>query len=363
MVGSLSVRIRWGTLRCLLSLLLPLMLLVACGNEPTKPPPAAPPPAPPAPVVIAPAMLTAFGPLPARMDVGAAPSAELISLGRMLYYEPRFSKSGTISCNTCHDLNRAGQDGLARSLGHDGKPGGRNSPTTLNAAGHLAQFWDGRAADVEAQAKGPVLNPVEMGMPDAKAVEKVLKGIPGYVDAFKAAFPDQKNPVTFDNVAIAVGAFERGLTTPAAWDALLAGNQKALTDDQKKGFQTFVSAGCPACHTGVYVGGSMYQKLGLVTPWPDTADLGRFQVTNNEADKMMFKVPSLRNVTKTAPYFHDGSIATLDDAIQKMGVHQLGKQLSPAEVASIKTWLGSLEGTPNADYVKKPELPGLASAK
>lgn len=291
------------------------------------------------------------------MDAATTPSPALIDLGRMLYYEPRLSKSGTISCNSCHDLLRAGQDGKPRSPGHDGSLGGRNSPTTLDAAGHTAQFWDGRAADVEVQAKGPVLNPVEMGMTDGAAVEAVLRGIPGYVDAFKAAFPGQTDPVTFDNFAVAVGAFERGLTTPSPWDAFLAGDKTALTDGQKQGFQTFVSSGCTACHSGTYVGGATYQRLGLVNPWPDTTDEGRFQVTKVDADKMVFKVPSLRNVTKTGPYFHDGSVERLDDAIQKMGHHQLGTTLKPEQVASIQTWLVALEGPPDPVYVAKPALP------
>ena len=338
------------------------LMLVACESpEPKKE--AAPPPKPaaPAPVAIDPAMLSAYSPLPARMDAAAPPSPELLALGRMLYFEPRISKSGTISCNSCHDVAKFGQDGNARSPGHDGSLGGRNSPTSFNAAGHFVQFWDGRAADVEAQAKGPVLNPVEMGMADAKAVEKTLRGIKGYPEAFQAAFPDQKDPVTFDNFAIAVGAFERGFTTPAPWDKFLAGDQAALTDAQKKGFQEFTGAGCNACHSGTYVGGAMYQKLGLVNAWTDEKDLGRYDVTKADADKMMFKVPSLRNITKTAPYFHDGSVATLDEAVKKMGHHQLGKELTPEQVASIVTYLGALEGTVDPTYVAKPELPGMAA--
>jgi cytochrome c peroxidase len=298
-----------------------------------------------------------FQTLPAEMTSDRHPvTEERITLGRMLYYETRLSKNQDISCNTCHDLAKYGVDGQPTSSGHKGQRGGRNSPTVYNAALHLAQFWDGRAADVEEQAKGPVLNPIEMGMPDAGQVVKVLKSIPGYVDAFKAAFPDDADPVTYDNAAAAIGAFERRLVTPAPFDRLITGDAAALTPEQLAGFKTFVETGCATCHNGAAAGGGMYQKLGLVKPY-ETADTGRAEVTGSEADKLFFKVPSLRNITETGPYFHDGSVATLDQAIRLMAEHQLGRTLSDEQVAGISTFLGSLKGEIPADYITPPALP------
>lgn len=340
-----------------------LLFLLACSPEPAPAPKAAAP-APkaetPAPAVkIDPALVAAFKALPTDYASTTNPSTpEKVALGRMLYYDARLSKNQDVSCNSCHLLDAGGVDGMPTSTGHKSQKGGRNAPTVYNAAGHLAQFWDGRAADVEAQAKGPVLNPIEMAMPNEAAVVKVLKSIPGYVTAFQAAFPADKDPVTYDNMALAIGAFERGLVTPSAWDRFLAGDATALTDAQKEGFNTFAQSGCTTCHSGALVGGGMYQKLGMVNPWPDTtSDEGRFAVTKVESDKMFFKVPSLRNITKTAPYFHNGSVATLPEAIKKMGHHQLGKELTDAQINSIATWLGSLEGTVPPAYIAKPELP------
>lgn len=340
--------------------LLGLALLAACDGAEKAP--AAPETTgaatAPAAKAVDPAKLAIFQPLPARMDAaGVTATPEQIALGRTLYYDTRFSKNQDISCNSCHQLDKFGVDNQPTSPGHKGQLGGRNSPTTYNAAGHLAQFWDGRAATIEDQAKGPVLNPVEMAMPDEGQVLKVLKSIPGYQPMFAAAFPGEADPITYDNMAKAIGAFERGLTTPARFDKLLAGDQTALTDAEKAGLDTFVESGCVSCHSGAYVGGGMYQKLGLVNPWPDTADQGRFDLTKNDADKMMFKVPSLRNITKTGPYFHDGKTATLEEAVKKMAHHQVGKDLTDDQVKSIVTFLGALEGTPDAAYIAKPALP------
>jgi cytochrome c peroxidase len=304
------------------------------------------------------AKLRLFAPLPQVIPAtDNALTPEKVELGRMLYYEPRLSKSQTISCNNCHQLADFGVDGQPTSTGHKGAHGDRNSPTVYNAAGHFVQFWDGRARDVEAQAKGPMMNPVEMAMPSDKAVVAVLKSIPDYVQAFKRAFPSDKDPVTLDNAAQAIGAFERGLVTPARWDKFLQGGQSALSAEEKVGFNTFTEAGCQTCHVGTYVGGNLYQKLGAVQPWPDTSDPGRFNVTKSEADRMVFKVPSLRNVEKTGPYFHNGKVATLEQAISAMGEYELGKKLSASEVASIAAWLKSLTGELPADYIKPPVLP------
>ena len=304
------------------------------------------------------AKLRAFKPLPPSMESAANPSSlARIDLGRMLYYENRLSKSQQFSCNSCHMLDKYGVDNEPTSGGHKGQRGDRNSPTVYNAAGHIAQFWDGRAADVEAQSKGPILNPVEMAMTDEKSVVAVLKSMPEYVALFAKAFPGEKDAVTYDNMAKAIGVFERGLLTPSRWDKFLAGDQKALTDAEKAGFLKFTEAGCAACHSGVLLGGSMYQKLGVVKPYPDTKDLGRAGVTKSDAEKFYFKVPSLRNVEKTGPYLHNGQTKTLAEAISAMGDYQLGMKLSAAEVASIGAWLKSLTGDLPVNYIGKPKLP------
>ncbi len=314
------------------------------------------------PVVVPQGMKLAFRALPAAFSSAKNPGTPAkIALGRMLYYEPRLSKNHDISCNSCHQLGKYGVDNNPRSPGHKKQLGGRNSPTVYNAAGHITQFWDGRSPDVEDQAKGPVLNPVEMAMPNAAAVVKVLKSIPGYVVAFKKAFPKSKDPVTYDNMAKAIGAFERNLTTPARWDAFLKGDKAALTNKEKKGFMLFVMTGCITCHTGPLLGGHMYQKLGLVKAWPGNKDTGRFQVTKNPVDKAMFKVPSLRNVEKTGPYLHDGSIKTLHKAVSMMAQYQLGRKLNAQQVDLIVAFLKSLTGKINTAYIKKPKLPASSS--
>ena len=347
------------------SALIALSLLVAgCKEEAPKPPPAPPAPVKPAEpekpktVEIAADKLGAFAALPADMaSADNAFSDEKIALGRMLFFEKRLSKNQEISCNTCHVLDKYGVDNQPTSTGHKGQKGARNSPSVYNAALHMAQFWDGRAATVEEQAKGPVLNPVEMAMADAKAVEKVLSSMPEYTDAFKKAFPDDKKPVSFENMAKAIGAFERKLVTPSKWDKFLAGDKTALTDAEKTGFLKFTDSGCTACHSGPALGGMMYMKLGLVQPWPNDKDLGRFDVTKNEADKFVFKAQSLRNIAKTAPYFHDGSAATLEDAVKLMAKHQLGKELTDDDTKSIVAFLDTLTGELPTDYIKEPELP------
>ena len=311
----------------------------------------------PEPAAISPAALKAFAPLPAAVSGQEAGSEEKAALGRMLYYDARLSKSQKVSCNSCHDLTKYGVDHEPTSAGHKGQKGDRNSPTVYNAASHFAQFWDGRAADVEQQAKGPVMNPVEMAMTSEKQVIAVLKSMPEYLEAFRRAFPGQKDPVTYDNMGKAIGAFERRLVTPARWDKFLKGDQTALSAEEKAGFNTFVASGCQSCHSGELLGGKMYQRIGMVKPWPDTTDPGRFKVTKSESDKFLFKVPSLRNIEMTAPYFHDGKIPALNVAIAKMADFQVGKTLSEAEIQSIVTWMKALTGEIPADYIKQPELP------
>lgn len=295
-----------------------------------------------------------------RIQVPAKPSgvhADKVKLGQQLFHDKRLSKNHDISCNSCHTVTNYGVDGEPTSPGHKGHRGGRNSPTVMNAFGHLAQFWDGRAADVEAQAKGPVLNPGEMAMPSAEAVVATLKSIPGYVTAFNKAFPKEKDPITYDNFAKAVGAFERQLSTPSRFDKFLSGDDNALNTEEKKGFKIFISTGCTTCHNGALLGGSMYQKVGLVKAWPNQKDQGRFDLTKNEADKMMFKVPSLRNIEKTGPYFHDGQTKDLATAVKMMAEYQLGRQLSGADTQSIVTFLKALTAKPSAEYLRTPELP------
>ena len=327
-----------------------------CSKEP------APPPVEQPKITIDPAELTAFSPLPVEVPAaGGAATEDLVTLGRMLYFEPRLSKSQKISCNTCHDLAKYGVDNEPTSDGHKGQKGDRNSPTVFNAAAHFVQFWDGRAADVEAQAKGPVLNPVEMAMPAEPVVVKVLESMPEYVDLFTRAFPGDKKPVSYDNMAKAIGAFERKLMTPSRWDAFLKGDKTALTPEEQAGFKTFVAVGCKTCHAGALLGGSFYQKLGVAKPFPRSSDPGRAKLTKDDADQGVFKVPSLRNVEKTGPYFHDGQTPDLDQAVRDMGEYQLGRPLTPEETKQISDFLKVLTGTIDPELIKPPVLPPSTS--
>jgi len=333
--------------------------LAACSSQPAPAPAASAPPAP----AVDKDQLAVFAPLPASVpaESGAA-SADIVTLGRMLYYEPRLSKSQTISCNSCHDLAKYGVDNQPTSDGHKGQMGDRNSPTVFNAAAHFTQFWDGRAADVEAQAKGPVLNPVEMAMPSEARVVAVLKSMPEYVELFGKAFPNDKQPVTYDNMAKAIGAFERNLMTPARWDRLLDGDASALTPEEKVGLKTFLDTGCQACHNGALLGGTSYQRLGAAKVYPDLTDPGRFKVTKVESDKGTFKVPSLRNIEKTGPYYHDGKVASLDKAVRDMAEYQLGKKLTDEQAAQIIAFLKVLTGKIDPEYTKAPVLPKSTAA-
>ena len=314
-------------------------------------------PAQPARPTISKALLKDYPVLPASFESDANPITDAkVELGRMLFFEKRLSKNHDVSCNSCHGLTTFGVDNQPTSPGHKGQLGGRNSPTVYNAGNHIAQFWDGRAATLEEQAKGPILNPVEMAMADEAAVLKVLSSMPEYVDAFKKAFPDDPK-VTYENLGKAIGAFERKLVTPSRFDAWLGGDEKSLTDQEVRGFSKFLSLGCPTCHYGVSVGGETFQKLGLVKPWPDESDLGRFDVTKKEEDRMKFRVPSLRNIEKTGPYFHKGQVKTLEEAVTFMALHQLGKELEDAEIADVVAFLKSLTGTLPTDYIAEPKLP------
>ena len=335
-------------------LLLVLAALAAgCGRTEQQPPPAAQPSD-----AVDRTKLAVFAPLPDVAPPAASGTSEaLVDLGRMLYYEPRLSKSQQISCNSCHELTKYGADGQPTSDGHKGQTGTRNSPTVYNAALHVAQFWDGRAADLEAQAKGPVLNPVEMAMASEEMVITVLSSMPEYVDAFRKAFPNDAKPISYDNMATAIGAFERRLMTPARWDAFLKGDETALTADERMGFNLFSEAGCPMCHSGALLGGNSFQRLGAVKPYPRAEDPGRFGVTKQDADKSVFKVPTLRNIDQTGPYFHDGRVASLQDAVREMAEYQLGRTLSETEVGRIVVFLRVLTGRIPDDYIKAPVLP------
>jgi cytochrome c peroxidase len=284
---------------------------------------------------------------------------EKIDLGRMLFFDPRLSASGVISCNTCHNLATGGDDNLPTSVGHGWQKGPRNSPTVLNAVFNKAQFWDGRAEDLKAQAKGPVQAGVEMANKPENVVI-TLNSMPEYVERFGKAFPGEADPVTFDNMAKAIEAFEVTLVTPASpFDQWLEGNDAALTPDQKIGLELFVDKGCTACHSGVNFGGQQYFPFGLVKkPGADILppeDKGRFAVTKTASDEYVFRAAPLRNIALTAPYFHSGQVWDLKQAVSVMGVAQLGTQLEDEEAALIALFLQGLTGEqPGVEY---PVLP------
>jgi cytochrome c peroxidase len=304
-----------------------------------------------------------FKPLPKAMQSLDNPmTAQKVELGKMLYYEPRLSKSNVISCNSCHNLATYGVDNLPTSIGHRWAIGSVNAPTTLNAAAQVAQFWDGRAKDVEEQAKGPILNPKEMGLAHANVAVENIASIPEYVDLFKKAFPGEKESVTYDNIARAIGDFERTLTTPGRFDRYLTGDTAALGEREKKGLATFIAAGCVSCHKGALFGGSQFDKFGVFRPYQELTgskvlDEGRFEQTKKEDDKFVFKVAPLRNVERTYPYFHDGSVWKLDDAIRVMAQAQLDKTLAPEEVDAIWAFLKTLTGEVPVEARTLPVLP------
>lgn len=299
-----------------------------------------------------------FQPLPARAESQANPiTPEKVALGRQLYYDPRLSKNHDLSCNNCHKLDEYGVDHEKTSPGHKGQRGERNTPTVYNAAMHFVQFWDGRANTIEDQALKPVTNPVEMALADENACVTLVRSVPSYEEQFKAVFPGEPDPLNAVNIAKAIGAFERGLVTPAPFDEFLNGKLTALNSDALRGLELFIELNCVSCHTGPTLGGTMYQKLGAVKPY-ETKDEGRGKITGKPEDKFMFKVPGLRNIAKTAPYLHDGSAATLDDALAVMAEYQLPKgKLSEDEMTYLKAFLDSLTGTIDQTYIAKPELP------
>ena len=284
---------------------------------------------------------------------------EKVELGAMLFFEPRLSKSAIISCNTCHSIGTGGADNIRTSIGHGWQRGPRNAPTVLNAVFNTAQFWDGRAADLAEQAKGPVQASVEMaGTPD-RAVQ-VLKSMPEYVERFRKVFPSAVEAVTFDNMAAAIEAFEATLITPdAPFDRFLGGDDAALSPEQKAGLGLFMDKGCVMCHRGVNLGGEGYFPFGLVKkPGADilpAGDKGRFEVTRTATDEYVFRAAPLRNLALTAPYFHSGEVWDLGEAVSVMGSSQLGAALSAQEAASVAAFLESLTG--RQPEVRYPILP------
>ncbi len=282
-----------------------------------------------------------------------------VDLGRMLYFEPRLSKSQLVSCNTCHNVGTGGDDNLETSIGHGWQKGPRNAPTVFNAVFNEAQFWDGRAEDLAAQAKGPIQASVEMNNEPSQVV-KTLKSIPEYREAFAKAFPDADKPVNFDNVADAIEAYEATLLTPnAPFDQFLRGDKDAMSAKAKQGLKLFMDKGCSSCHNGRNVGGHGYYPFGVVQkPGADVLprdDKGRFAVTQTADDEYVFRAPPLRNVARTAPYFHSGKVWQLEQAVQIMGSAQLGIDLNDKQAGKIVTFLKSLNGDiPTVTYPKLP---------
>ncbi len=294
------------------------------------------------------------GPLPDKMPGAEHDTPAMISLGRKLYMDPILSMNKSQSCNTCHrvDEGRGGVDNEPTSPGAFGKRGGRNAPTVLNAGFHLAQFWDGRAATLVDQAKGPVLNPIEMAMPNDGEVVQRLSADKQYPRLFAKAFPKDAQPITYENVAQSIAAFERTLKTNDRFDDFLKGQDTALTTAETRGLKAFLTVGCTTCHNGPLLGANAYHKVGLVHPY-ETSDQGRFDVTKDDDDKLKFKVPSLRNIALTGPYFHDGKQTTLEQTVRTMAHLQLDKKLSDDEAHDLVAFLQTLTDKPRAKAQKK----------
>ena len=266
-----------------------------------------------------------------------------VELGKQLFFDPRLSRSGFISCNSCHNLSMGGSDNLQTSIGHNWQKGPINSPTVLNSSMNLAQFWDGRAADLKEQAAGPIANPGEMAFTHNLAVD-TLRSIPQYRDAFKAVYKVDK--ITIEEVTDAIAEFEKTLVTPhSRFDRWLLGDKEALTQAELEGYKLFKDTGCVACHNGPAAGGNSFQKMGLVEPYKtDNPAEGVAALTGKDADRFRFKVPTLRNVELTYPYFHDGAYWELEEAVDVMARLQLGRKLSDDEVGKITAFLKTLTG-------------------
>jgi cytochrome c peroxidase len=307
-----------------------------------------------------------FQPIPTTAPElpGNTASPSKVELGKMLYFDPRLSASHAISCNSCHNIGLGGADAEPTSIGHRWQHGGRNAPTVFNAVFNHAQFWDGRAKDLEQQAGGPIINPIEMASPEPHVAEQ-LKATPGYRDAFAKAFPGEPEPITLGNVQKAIAVFEATLITPnSPFDRFLKGEANALSSVQKEGLMVFMDRGCAGCHNGINIGGGMYSAFGVVEkPGADIlppTDKGRFIVTKTASDEYVFKVPTLRNIALTAPYFHSGQAWDLRQAVAVMGESQLGAKLTDADVDKVTAFLDSLTGEqPKVTY---PILPPTAAS-
>ena len=296
-----------------------------------------------------------FETLEATMPGSEADTVERVALGEKLFFDTRLSINDSQSCASCHRLDDgfAGVDNLPLSPGARGELGTRNSPTVLNAGWQEDLFWDGRAAGLAAQAREPILNPVEMGMPDEQAVVEKLAALPEYRQAFEAAFPGARPALSYDNLAEAIAAFERTLITPSRFDDFLNGEATALTPIEQQGLQTFLKLDCNSCHDGILLGGETFEHLGVEFPYENQADQGLYELTGNEFDRMFFKVAPLRNVALTAPYFHDGKVATLQEAIRLMGKLQLGLDLDDRQVSELAAFLAALTDKNREVYLQQ----------
>lgn len=306
--------------------------------------------------------LVVFSPLPNNAE---SPENKItpqkVSLGHALYFDTRLSKNNTMSCNSCHNLKTYGVDNLPTSPGERGENGNRNSPTVLNAALHAMQFWDGRAKTIEEQAGMPILNPIEMDIPSKEFLIDRLKKIPLYQDLFSKAFPNDNNPISYDNLQNAIGAFERKLLTPSRFDDYLKGDKMSLSIQEKKGLASFINIGCVTCHSGALLGADGYQKVGVYGDyWEFTKstniDKGYAEVTKDEFDLYKFKTPSLRNIEKTSPYFHDGSVSDLTKAVEIMAKMQLNYSPKEEEVENIVAFLNALTGEVPEHFQKAPAV-------
>jgi cytochrome c peroxidase len=299
-------------------------------------------------------------------------TAAKVELGKMLYFDPRFSSTGSVSCFSCHNVMEGGDDHMPTSIGVHGQKGGRNAPTVWNAAFHSAQFWDGRAATLEDQAKGPPVNPIEMGMENLDAVIDRVRAIPGYRPYFEAAF-GPGDVVTMDNAARAIAAYERTLITPnSPYDRYVKGEKDALSAQQVRGMEAFAATGCTSCHSGsvfdgppMPVGSAFLVKFptfpdsGYVAEYALADDPGRYSVTEADPDRNLWRVPTLRNLQYTAPYMHNGSVKDLAEAVRVMGSTQLGQTLDDAQVQDMVAFLMALSGTfPDQTMPRLPATPG-----
>ncbi|MDX2369352.1 MAG: cytochrome c peroxidase [Colwellia sp.] len=287
--------------------------------------------------------LSFFSPLPQSMPGSEKDTLMQINLGKKLYFETALSINKTQSCNSCHNIlnGASGIDHLTVSVGALGSLGDRNAPSTWNAGLQVAQFWDGRAKTLEQQAKFPIFNAKEMAMPSEESVIKRLTN-KVYLEFFDKAFPDQASPINTANISIALASFQRTLISKDRLDDYLVGNKNAISQEEKAGLIVFIEKGCVACHNGPLLGGQLFMKMGLVHPYPNKIDKGKAHVTGNAADNFFFKVPSLRNILNTAPYFHDGAATTIEQAIEDTGWHQLGIRLSKQDVKAIKIFFSTL---------------------